>query len=103
MEQNPEILKTVTLTAQEIADLRHLVSVAVWIRSEQLAQRNVQRRLQSVDPDPALPMPETHIDTRSLVIPMCKADLTNGQYYHGKLTGILERLGESSLQARWRT
>jgi hypothetical protein len=95
---------TIKFTREQIADLRALVSIAVWIRSEQLAQRDVVRLLNTVDPARwvSLPTPATQIDTRALMVAYCVADQENAIKWWTRLDAMLKVLGATDLDPTWR-
>lgn len=95
---------TTEITPQFLADLRHLVSIAVWIRSEQMAQRDVQRLIRTVDPATwdSIPTPLTFIDTRQLVLGDCADDQANGILMWNKLDAMLDIFGAKALKSSWR-
>lgn len=97
-------LATLSLEKQQIADLRALVSIAVWIRSEQLTQKDVVRLLATNDPVKwtQIPTPMTRIDTRALVLSYCVADQENAIRWWNRLDGILKLLDATDMQPSWR-
>lgn len=96
--------KRTSLSMADIADLRQLVSIAVWIRSEQLAQRDVQRLIKTVDSAEwkEVSMPLTFIDSRSLALSHCINEHEAGVVWWNRLNAILESFGEKELKAKWR-
>jgi hypothetical protein len=71
------------LTQQDITDLRALISIAAWIRSEQLAQVG-KIITTNVGPD------RVDIDTRDLDQVRCNAELAACQQWWKKLTELGE-------------
>ena len=69
----------VSFTIQQLADIKRLIGIAVWIRSEQMAQRDVVVKIRSKDFK--ADMPSTHHDTRMLMVENCMLDLENGKKY----------------------
>lgn len=90
---------TLTLTAQDLADLRHLVSVAVWIRSEQLGAENVVMQIQGQGVDSRMPPVEFIND--GFVIHWAMGELNGGQRWWKRLTASLELLDSAQLQPSW--
>lgn len=88
------------LTVQELADLRHLVSIAVWIRSHQLANKGAVRLLRSGAMGEE--MPACEIDARDLSVGACQADMVHGQRYWERITKLLEAQDALPAQALWR-
>jgi hypothetical protein len=72
----------VLLTAQEIADLRALISIAVWIRSEQVAHAGKVIEIH----DGSLRL-ELH--TQDLHLQNAIAEMRAGQEWHKRLTALL--------------
>lgn len=66
-------LNQAAFTPQELADLRALISIAVWIRSEQIAE----------------PGSMLMIDTTGLETKLCRAQMNAGQDWHKRLTALL--------------
>lgn len=95
---------TMEITPQFLADLRALVSIAVWIRSEQMAQRDVVRLLTTSDPSKwrDIPMPATRIDTRALVLGHCVADHESAIKWWTRLDSALKVLDAANLEPSWR-
>lgn len=90
----------VLLSLQELADLRHLISIAVWIRSAQLAQPGAVRLIRSGQVE--VSMPPVELDTRDLSLSACHADMVHGQRYWERITKLLEGADALPAQAFWR-
>lgn len=96
--------KRASLSMTDIAELRALVSIALWIRSEQMIQRDVQRLVKTVDPATwdKVSVPMTFIDTRDLMLSNAIAEQAAARDWWNKLDTILESFDERALQPKWR-
>lgn len=74
---------------QDVADLRHLLGIAIWIRSEQLATPNVVRMIAANDTT-HMP-PPVEINTHALSVDNCQGDLHHSLEWWKRLTVILDK------------
>lgn len=90
---------SLTLTAQEVADLRHLVSIAVWIRSEQLGAENVVMQIKAEGIDSVLP--PVQLINEGFVVHLAMGDVNGGMHWWKRLTASLELLNSAQLRPSW--
>lgn len=85
----------VTMPSQDLIDLRHLVGVAAWIRSEQVAGGEAGLSLLEVSNRGALP-DYTTINAANMCLENIRRDLALAQKIYMRLTRALEDAGLSS-------
>ena len=90
---------SLTLTAQELADLRHLVSIAVWIRSEQMGAESTLQNIHAHGI--ATDMWPIQINNDLMQVKAVMADMHHGQLWWKRLTACLELLDSPTLSPSW--
>lgn len=81
---------TLITSAQDIADLRHLLSIAVWIRTDQLGHPNSVRMVAAGSWDASAP--PIKINTHGVSLRNCQGDLDHALEWWKRLTAILDKL-----------
>lgn len=91
---------SVAFTPQQLADLRHLINVAIWIRTEQVMNESVA--LMTVAPvllDATLP-PVTIIN-ENLNVARAMKDLDFARAYWVRFNQMLKDIGKQSMHPSW--
>jgi hypothetical protein len=93
---------SLTMTLQDLADLRHLVSIAVWIRSEQIENEEVN--LLTVRPeDLDSLLPPVVIQNDMLNIRRAKGDMNAARIAWGRMNTLLNLRHAEALTPSWHT
>lgn len=96
---DPNEKSVLTFTSQELADLRHLVSIAVWVRSEQMGAENVVMIIKDQGVDSRVP-PIEYIN-EGFVIRSAMGDMHGGMVWWKRLTALLELADGAGLRPSW--
>lgn len=86
-------------TIQDIVDLQHLLSIAIWIRSDQLNHPETLRRVEADDLK-SLPAP-VEIDTHCLHIANCGGDLEHALEWWKRFAQILDKHAANDRRFSW--
>jgi hypothetical protein len=93
---------SLTMTLQDLADLRHLVSIAVWIRSEQIENEEVH--LLMVKPeDLSSLLPPVTVQNDMLNVRRATGDMNAARIAWGRMNTLLKQRHAEALTPSWHT
>lgn len=90
-----------TLTLQEIADLRYLVSVAVWVRSEQISNEKFSVFTLHPNAVDSTLLPPTTIENDMLNVGRAMKDFEKGRETWSSLSLLLKGTEEEKSGPSW--
>lgn len=88
-----------SLTVQEVADLRHLISIAVWIRAEQMGSESTIQNIHAHGI--ATNMLPIQINNDLMQVKAVMADMANGQKWWKRLSALLELANAPQTGPSW--